>query len=235
MKHVAPLVIATLVAIAVALLPAFLPPQFVRPSRDEALDIIQVAADYNLLIQNAQAGGQLAPPMADAVKPSHIEFVETKPCGAVEASEDCVVLDGQLGEETGRLLEQSWHDAAVNLESYADISPENPLPKTIDIGRLQSSSSGEIARLQMAASRLRLDVIPTSGLALADVRKRVSLRSDMPPHHLWFFSAPWVAGNIAFVKVGFVCGGECGRGENYALRKTDGKWRVIAVQPSWVS
>jgi hypothetical protein len=85
MKHVAPLVIATLVAIAVALLPAFLPPQFVRPSRDEALDIIQVAADYNLLIQNAQAGGQLAPPMTDAVKPSHIEFIETKPCGAVEA------------------------------------------------------------------------------------------------------------------------------------------------------
>lgn len=57
MKHVAPLVIATLVAIAVALLPAFLSPQFVRPARDEALDIIQAAADYNLLIQNAWAGG----------------------------------------------------------------------------------------------------------------------------------------------------------------------------------
>ena len=146
-----------------------------------------------------------------------------------------MVLDGQLGEETGLLLEQSWHDAAVNLERYADISRENPLPKTIDIGRLQSSSSGEIARLQMAASRLRLDVIPTSGLTVADARKRISLRSYMPSHHHWIFSAPWVAGDLAFIEVGFVCGGECGRGENYALRKTDGKWRVIAVQPSWVS
>ncbi|WP_374524492.1 hypothetical protein [Sphingopyxis sp.] len=235
MKQAAPLVIATLVAIAMALLPAFMPPQFLRPPRDEALDIIQAAADYNLMIQNTGAGGQLALPMAETVKPSHIEFIETKPCGAVEASEDCVVLDGQLGEETGRLLEQSWHDADVNLESYADITPENPLPKTIDIRRLQSSSAGEIARLQMAASRQKLDVIPASGLAVADVRKRISLRSDMPPHHLWIFSAPWVAGDIAFVEVGFVCGGECGRGENYALRKAHGKWRVLAVQPSWVS
>lgn len=173
--------------------------------------------------------------MADAVKPSHIKFIETKPCGAVEASEDCVILEGQLGEETGLLLEQSWHDAAVDLESYADITPENPLPKIVDIRRLQSSSAGEIARLQIAASRQKLNVIPTSGLEVADVRKRISLRSDMPPHHLWIFSAPWVAGDLAFVEVGFVCGGECGRGENYALRKTGGKWRVIAVQPSWVS
>lgn len=235
MRQIAPIVVATLVAIGVALSPVFLLPQFVRPSRDEALEIIQAAADYNLLIQNFGAGGQLAPPMADAFKPSHIEFIETKPCGATEASEDCVVLDGQLGEETGRLLEQSWHDAAVNLESYADITPENPLPKTIDIRRLQSPSAGKIARLQMAASRQKLNVIPTSGLAVADVLKRISLRSDMPPHHVWIFSAPWVAGGFAFVEVGFVCGGECGRGDNYALRKTDGKWRVIAVQPSWVS
>lgn len=235
MKQVAPLVIATFVAIAAALLPAFLSPQFVRPSRDEALDIIEVAASYNLLVQNAGAGGTPAPPMVDAAKPSHIKFIETKPCGAVRASEDCVVLDGRLGEETGVLLEQSWHDAAVNLESYADIAPENPLPKRIDIRRLQSSSGAEIARLQMAASRQRLDVIAPSGLALADVRRRISLRGDAPAHHLWTFSAPWIAGDIAFMEVGFICGSECGRGENYALRKIDGTWRVIAVQRSWVS
>lgn len=235
MRQVAPLVVATLVAIGFALSTVFLSPQFVRPSRDDALDIIEAAADYSLLVQNAEAGGLATRLMPDAAKPSHIKFIETKPCGAVEASEECVVLDGQLGEATGRLLEQSWHDAAVNLESYADISPEKPLPKTIDISRLQSSSAGEIARLQMAASRQKLSVVPTSGLAVADVRERISLRSDMPLHHLWIFSAPWVAGDLAFIEVGFVCGGECGRGENYALRKTDGQWRVIAVQPSWVS
>ncbi|WP_428683951.1 hypothetical protein [Sphingopyxis sp.] len=235
MRQVAPLVIATLAAIGVALSPVFLPPQFLRPSRDDALDIIGVAADYSLSVQNAEAGGFVTPPMPEAAKAPHIEFIETKPCGATEASEECVVLDGQLGQETERLLEASWHDAAVNLESYADITPENPLPKTIDIRRLQSSSAGEIARLQMAASRQKLDVIPTSGLAIADVRRRISLRGDMPSDHLWIFSAPWVAGDLAFVEVGFVCGSECGRGENYALRKIDGKWRVIAVQSSWVS
>jgi hypothetical protein len=235
MKQVAPLVVATLVAIGVALSLLFLPPQFVRPSRDDALDIIEAASDYSLSIQNAEAGGFAAPSMASAAKPSHIKFIETKPCGAISALEDCVVIDVHLGEETGRLLEMSWHDAAVNLERYAGIAPDNPLPKTIDIRRLQSFSAAKISGLQIAASQQRLDFIAPSGLEIADVRGRISLRGDMPAHHVRIYSAPWIAGDIALIEVGLICGDLCGRGENYALRKADGKWRVIAVQPSWVS
>lgn len=235
MNKVAPLVIATLVAVGVAISSAFLPAPFVRPSREEALDIIEAAADYSLSVSNAETGGQLVPPMPEAVKPAHVKFIETKPCGAVEASEDCVILNLHLGEGQSRLLEASWHDAAVNLESYEGISPEHPLPKVIDIRRLQSSSAAKLARLQVAASKQKLNSIAPSGLAEADVRTRIALRSDMPKHHLRIYSAPWVAGDIAFMEVGLICGDLCGRGENYALRKTDGKWRVIAVQPSWVS
>lgn len=235
MKQVAPLVIATLVAIGVALSLALLPSHFVRPSRDDALDIIEAASDYSLSVQNAEAGGNAAPSMLAAAKSSHIKFIETKPCGATSALEDCVVLDVHLGEEAGRLLEMSWHDAAVNLESYAGITPKNPLPKVIDIRRLQSHSASRIARLQIAASRQELDFIAPSGLTIADVRERITLRDDMPAHHVRIYSAPWVAGDIAFIEVGLICGDLCGRGENYALHKTGGKWRVIAVQPSWVS
>jgi hypothetical protein len=235
MKHVAPLVIATAIAVGVALSPAFLPSQFVRPSREDALDIIETAADYSLSVQNAETSGQAVPLMPDAAKPSHIKFVETKPCGAVKASEECAVIDVHLGEATGRLLEKSWHDATVNLERYADLTHENPIPKTIDIRRLQSPSAAKIARLQIAASRQNIDLIAPSGLAIADVRKRISLHRDMPAHHMRIYSAPWVTGDIAFIEVGLICGDLCGRGENYALRKTDGRWRVIAVQPSWVS
>lgn len=235
MKRVAPLVIATLAAIGVALSSAFLAPHFVRPSRDDALDIIEAAADYSLSVSNAEADGRLVPPMPEAAKPGHIKFIETKPCGAVAASEDCVVLDVHLGEGKGRLLEASWHDAAVNLESYEGISPAHPLPKVIDIRRLQSSSASKLARLQITASKLKLETIAPSGLATAEARKRISLRTDIPAHYLWIYSAPWVADDIAFIEVGFTCGDLCGRGETYALRKADGKWRVIAVQPSWVS
>lgn len=235
MRQIAPLVISTLVAVAVALSAALLSPQFLRPSRGDALDIIKAAADYSLSVQNAEAGGVVTPPMSDAAKPSHIEFIETKPCGAVESSEDCVIIDMQLGAKTGRLLEQSWHDAAVNLESYEGIGPDNPLPEVINIRRLQSSSAGQLARLQMAAHRQQVDFIAPSGLDAADVRNRITLRSDMPGDHLRIFSAPWVVGDIAFMEVGLICGGLCGRGENYALRKVDGKWQVIAVQSSWVS
>ncbi|HWV59350.1 MAG TPA: hypothetical protein VN034_01760 [Sphingopyxis sp.] len=235
MKQVAPLVIATLVAIGVALSPAFLSPQFVRPSRGDALDIIEAASQYSLSVQNAEAGGQAAPPMPALAKPPHIRFIETKPCGATSASEDCVVIDVHLGEETGRLLETSWHDAAVNLERYADITSENPFPKPIDTRRLQSPVAARLARLQIAASRQELDFIAPSGLATADVLEGISLRDDMPADHIRIYSAPWAAGDIAFIEVGLICGDLCGRGENYALRKIDGTWRVIAVQPSWVS
>lgn len=235
MKQVAPLVIATLAAIGVALSLAFLPPQFVRPSLDDALDIIEAASDYNLSIQNAEAGGGAAPPMAAEAKPAHIKFIETKPCGVASTSGDCVAIDVHLGEEKGRWLEKSWHDAAVNFKRYAGITPENPLPKAIDISRLQSPSAAGIARLQIAASQQKFDSINPSGLAIADVRARVSLRDDMPAHHMMVYSAPWVAGDTAFIMVGLICGDLCGRGENYAIRKTNGTWRVIAVQPIWVS
>lgn len=235
MKQVAPIVIATLIAIAAALSSAFVSPQFARPSRDDALDIIEAAAGYSLSVSNAEFGGRLAPPMLEAAKSAHIKFIETKPCGAVEASEDCVIIDVHLGKGTGRLLEKSWHDAAVNLESYRGVGPDNPLPKIIDIQRLQSPSADKLARFQVAASQQKLNTIVPSGLNAADVRGRIALRGDMPEHHLRIYSAPWVVGDIAFVEVGLTCGDQCRRGENYALRKADGKWRVIAVQPSWVS
>jgi hypothetical protein len=235
MRQVAPLVVATLVAIGAALSPAFLSPEFVRPSHKDALDIIEAAADYNLLISNAEAGGQSVPLLPESAKPDHIKFIETKACGAVEATEDCVILDVNLGENAGRLLVASWHDAGVNLESHQGINADNPLPKIIDIRRLQSPSAEKLARLQIAASRQKVDFIAPSGLDANEARSRIMLRGDTPERHLRIYSAPWVADDIAFMEVGLICGDLCGRGENYALRKVSGKWRVIAVQPSWVS
>jgi hypothetical protein len=233
-KNAAPIAITVLIAIGIAIAPAFLSPRFERPPPDVALDIIEAAAGYNLLATNSEIGGSPVSSMPDAAKSAHINFVETKSCGEVDASRNCTILDVHLGMGEGRLLELSWHDATVRLESYQR-SPERPGPKVIDIRRLQSSHAGELARVQVAASKKNLDFIVPSGLAKEDVLQRITLRSDTPNHHRYIYSAPWLAGDIALVEVGWICGDLCGRGETYALRKSGGSWHVIAVQSSWVS
>jgi hypothetical protein len=48
-------------------------------------------------------------------------------------------------------------------------------------------------------------------------------------------SAPAFHGNVAFVETGFVCGGLCGNGLLFALRRTNRGWEVAGVADTWVS
>jgi hypothetical protein len=48
-------------------------------------------------------------------------------------------------------------------------------------------------------------------------------------------SAPESQGDIAFVETGFVCGGLCGGGQLYALRRVGRNWHIVAVALLWVS
>lgn len=48
-------------------------------------------------------------------------------------------------------------------------------------------------------------------------------------------SSPAFHEEIAFVETGFVCGGLCGFGQLYALRRRDGAWGIVAVTNTWVS
>jgi len=235
MKQVAPLVIATLVAIGVALSSAFLSPQFVRPRPTEALDIIGAVAEYELLVANAMSGGKSVPPMTDAEKISHIRLVDTAPCGETEEPVECNPIEVEWGGETGRMLIASWHDAARRLESYRAINQENPLPKVIDTDQLTSPLGEKLLRLQVAATRQGNEAIVPSGLDESLVRQRIELRSDMSKGYVNSYSAPWQSGDIAFLEIGFSNSRGEGFGQNYALQKVYGKWRVIAIQPSWIS
>jgi hypothetical protein len=49
------------------------------------------------------------------------------------------------------------------------------------------------------------------------------------------FSAPAVRGDVAFVEAGYVCGGLCGNGLLYALRRTGSEWRIVSVVFTWIS
>ena len=49
------------------------------------------------------------------------------------------------------------------------------------------------------------------------------------------FSAPAVGGDMAFVETGFTCGGLCGNGLLYALRRGPGGWAIVAIARTWIS
>lgn len=49
------------------------------------------------------------------------------------------------------------------------------------------------------------------------------------------FSAPAIEGDVAFVETGYVCGGLCGNGLLYGLRRKGSGWTVVGVADTWVS
>jgi hypothetical protein len=48
-------------------------------------------------------------------------------------------------------------------------------------------------------------------------------------------TAPVVTGDLLFVQTSYVCGGLCGVGWLYALRREGSEWRIVAVAWTWVS
>lgn len=48
-------------------------------------------------------------------------------------------------------------------------------------------------------------------------------------------SAPEFVGDVAFVSSGVECGGLCGEGLRFLLRRKHGSWKVEAVQTRWQS
>jgi hypothetical protein len=48
-------------------------------------------------------------------------------------------------------------------------------------------------------------------------------------------TAPALHGDLAFVETSYVCGGLCGNGWLYALRRHGTEWRLIAIAFTWIS
>ncbi|MBN7809814.1 hypothetical protein J0A68_02540 [Algoriphagus sp. H41] len=66
---------------------------------------------------------------------------------------------------------------------------------------------------------------------------RLSKKTSPFPKAYIYFSSPIFTDtkNIAFVEVGFFCGGECGWGGYRILKKFENKWRVVKEKTYWVS
>lgn len=51
----------------------------------------------------------------------------------------------------------------------------------------------------------------------------------------YWLATPVYEDAFAFIERGSVCGGLCGSGELIALEYRDRRWRVVGVQPTWIS
>jgi hypothetical protein len=54
-------------------------------------------------------------------------------------------------------------------------------------------------------------------------------------HEVTRLHAPAFARDIAFISVDRLCEPWCGSGDIYALRRENGRWRVVAVAPTWMT
>jgi hypothetical protein len=92
---------------------------------------------------------------------------------------------------------------------------------------LDDAARGIIAaeRSQGGPSAMDLAGIPPSLRGVGILRRCSTLT----------LTAPVLVGDLAFVETSYVCGGLCGNGGLYALRRRDGRWRLAAIAFTWVS
>jgi hypothetical protein len=123
---------------------------------------------------------------------------------------------------------------SISHPDYAWMAPReaderSPHPLDADTARILNDAAGAFIRGEIPAPApvpIRLEEGQHSGLPLC--------RSDrqLPVLQL---AGPAISGDVAFVETGYTCGGLCGEGRLYALRRGPDGWRVVAVIRTWVS
>jgi hypothetical protein len=58
-------------------------------------------------------------------------------------------------------------------------------------------------------------------------------RRDRTPR--FELTEPELAGDVAFVTIGYQCGALCGEGRRFVVKRARGRWRIEAVETTWVS
>jgi hypothetical protein len=125
-----------------------------------------------------------------------------------------------LRDELERRLnpERRWFLPAEPGAEEAPITPESARPLR----------TAEVSLLGSPAGRA-IDLI----LNLAELP--VGLQASGGDCNPLFFTAPAVAGEIAFVETTYRCGPGCEEGRIYAAVRRDERWQVGALTPSWTN
>jgi hypothetical protein len=119
-----------------------------------------------------------------------------------------------LADKLYRLVTLSGHDDSLRDDTIQDF-----LEKSCAVGRLSQTFHTDLPRTFIAAESLRFSNWPIENNGAKSFQQLF----------------PGASGIISFSHVGFDCGGLCGTGSRYVLRKKWGRWEVANKRVVWVS
>lgn len=183
-------------------------PAVADPRRDAALILSEVV--------RAQVG------IADRAIPPYC--VQPRLIGAAFDDERQRVTQGRPPPSSSPLLYFHWNAPSTAPGIWATKANLDP-----GQAKLLTEAAEDIVRTPKQAplvAAIERDGLPPS---LRFCQDRQPARPNV------YFSAPAVHGDLGFIEVGYVCGGLCGNGVLYALKRSGSGWQVVGVANTWVS
>lgn len=104
--------------------------------------------------------------------------------------------------------------------------------KSCTAGRLSTTFHTDFPRVFINPDSVFIDIVPTNKNGVTDFRQTFPGASGIISFSHVGFDATL---REAIVSVSFVCGGLCGSGHRYVLKKKRGRWEVVSKLMVWVS
>jgi hypothetical protein len=131
-----------------------------------------------------------------------------------------------LADKMYRLLTYGWYDASPRADTI-----QNFIVKSCTKGPLSRTFHTDVPRAFIDPNSVYFDFVPVPNNGVKDFRQAFPKAGGIISlSHVGFDSGL----HEAMVATSYVCGSLCGGGELYILRKTRGKWEVIARSTLWM-
>jgi len=103
------------------------------------------------------------------------------------------------------------------------------------VARVDPEQARELDAAARSAIAAELAQTPSLAIDRSTVPPGLQARGALRRCSRLTLTAPFVTGDIAFIETNYVCGGLCGNGWLYALRRQEGRWRLVAIAFTWIS
>jgi len=132
-----------------------------------------------------------------------------------------------LADKIYRVLTRGGDDGGLRADTVQDF-----LTKFCTEGPLSRTFHTDFPRVFIDSGSVFFDIVPTNSSGVKDFRQTFSESSGVISlSHVGFSSTL----HEALVSSSFVCGGLCGTGRLYILKKKWGRWEVTGISIVWIS
>jgi hypothetical protein len=196
---------------------------------NRAAALLLILASSPVAAQSApasDAGSILAPVISNQLR-----IYAGKPTPCVISKFEGVVFDRQRAAPGGA----SGANAAAHVPPYRWAIPSTRAREFATEAMLPPDEARTLSQAEADIIRGPGQAPMVARIEAAWLPKPLQLCANEKRRPLLTFSAPAVRGDVAFVEAGYVCGGLCGNGLLYALRRSGSEWRIVSVVFTWIS